>query len=397
MSMDTQINLDVVVGHKREILHIAPVVHELLKHDVFNVRLITIQPPASDISDALRSLSLQSDIDWKIRGTQTESGVYLSEFGILLAELWERRRPHWVLNFGHGEHSFSAAMTAFQNQISIAHICDPYRSTMTFSPSRHTQQAVKSISIISDLLFAPTVHAKNMLLHEGISEKTIYVVGCTLSDAHQLPFKKAASDILTRTLSRTLSDKIMHLMNSGRFFLIHLNSDGCIKNQVDLLTTIRLRGFDIMPVVLGMNEDVVHRLNNEVGSLSSCAVILPRLNYQQRLAVISLASCVLTDNDDTLEECAVFGTRGLLVDEHSGRFDLLSGGLASIAPQHAEGQMRLIRSCFYDRNLQRAPHSQPTRISDSSSASAKIVRALTSRTNESVQKVKTSLLSRRAG
>jgi UDP-N-acetylglucosamine 2-epimerase len=115
----------------------------------------------------------------------------------------------------------------------------------------------------------------------------------------------------------------------------------------------------------------------------------------QRCALIYKSACVMTDNDDVLEECSAFDTKGILLADNTDRVDIISSGSASIAAIRAELLARQIRAIVNERSSQKektgsSPIGQyPT--------AAKIVEAITSRTGEIARKERRELLSRQAG
>jgi UDP-N-acetylglucosamine 2-epimerase (non-hydrolysing) len=397
MNKRTQSGVDVVIGNRREVLHVAPIIHELKRQKTFDVRIITIQQSMSELSEALRLFSLQSDIDWKIRGTTADSGLYLSELGTLLSELWERRKPHWVLNFGHGEQAFSTVMTAFQNQISTANLTDPLRNEVNQNNSRHVSQAIKSISIISELLFTPSVHARNILVHDGINENSIYVVGSTLFDTGALLSSIFTADYFANAFSQTLREDDVRFLMKGKFFVLHVHSESDLAAYSELVRLVRDQHISILPVILFGREISIQRLHSDLESVYSNALLLPKISFRQKLALISRAACVLGRHGETIEECTALGTKSIIFEDLKYGTELLSSGLISAAPQLPEGQVRAILSCLDSSKSTQQDNLYSQTDLNRISSSSKIVQAISNRTNESVQTAKTSLLSRQAG
>jgi UDP-N-acetylglucosamine 2-epimerase (non-hydrolysing) len=397
MNESRNFGVDVIIGHKRELLHIAPVIHELQKQQIFNVRIISLQQPGSEIAEALNLFSLQSDIDWKIRGTAADSGLYLSELSTLLSELWQRRKPDWVLNFGHGVQSFSTTMTAFQNQIPTANIYDSLRATAHRKTRRYTSQAIKSISIISELLFTPSVDSRNILIHEGISENSIYVVGSTLSDSRRIVSEKFTPDSFKSILLQTIHEHSVQAMLECKYLLLNLNSEDEIELYREIIAQIQFEKFSLLPVILVNDENHPRRIMSKFESIYPESLILPKLRYHQRLAILQRASCVLSNHEDTLEECTTLGTKAIMFDNANCCAELVTSGSVLAVPQQPDEQVRAILSCLESEKKRIKQEISPQTVPQRQSSSAKVVQAISNRTNETVQRWRTSLLSRQAG
>lgn len=389
-------SLDVVIGHKRELLHLAPVIHELLRQKIFKVRVISIQHPNSEVADALNLFSIHSDVDWKILGTAADSGIYLSELGTLLAELWLRRKPDWVLNFGHCGKSFSTTMTAFQNNIPSINIYDSMRANAHRKTESHFSPALKSVAIVSELLFAPSVDSRNILIQEGINEKSVYVVGNTLTESAQLIFEKFTTENFTKRLSRAVSDTDLRSLIERRYCVIHAESEDNLKLRAPLIARLCREQQSILPVILIQDASSGRRTDAVPDCFPPEAIILHKLNYLQKMALLRRAVCVTASHADTIEECAAVGTRSLVLDQAVLSPEFLSSDLVSALPQQADLQFRAIVSCA--ENLMRPVKDEKIKQIPASSDSPafRIVRTISSRTNETSQKWKTSLLSRQA-
>jgi UDP-N-acetylglucosamine 2-epimerase len=335
-------------------------------------------------------------VDWKILGTAADSGIYLSELGTLLAELWLRRKPDWVLNFGHCGKSFSTTMTAFQNNIPSINIYDSMRANAHRKTESHFSPALKSVAIVSELLFAPSVDSRNILIQEGINEKSVYVVGNTLTESAQLIFEKFTTENFTKRLSRAVSDTDLRSLIERRYCVIHAESEDNLKLRAPLIARLCREQQSILPVILIQDASSGRRTDAVPDCFPPEAIILHKLNYLQKMALLRRAVCVTASHADTIEECAAVGTRSLVLDQAVLSPEFLSSDLVSALPQQADLQFRAIVSCA--ENLMRPVKDEKIKQIPASSDSPafRIVRTISSRTNETSQKWKTSLLSRQA-
>lgn len=396
MENEENLSVDVVLGSRREAFHLAPVIHEFKERTRARIRLISIHSGLEDFTDALYDLSLQPDVQWKIRGAEYNSGTFLSEIPVLFSELWSSDSTHWLLSFGHSELIFSAAVAAFQNQIPIAHIEDLFDSLKDRNLNRHVFQSHRSISILSDLHFTSTSYAKNLLIHSGVGEEFIYSVGSTLTDAGQRILGQIAAEGAIQNLFSDLSVLQMNNILNSQFILIDFRHLKNLNLITDVFQIILQNQSEYVPFLVS-NDKSIFRLAAERKTLRDKLLAQP-FSHIQRCALILKAACVLTDNEETLEECEAFRTKGILLSDKIDRFDLFGSGSSSLGSLQTDRLQRQIDSSLREKQcllaqIEKEKHSTEKNVS----ASAKIVQAITSRTNGIVRKVKTELLSQQAG
>jgi UDP-N-acetylglucosamine 2-epimerase (non-hydrolysing) len=104
-----------------------------------------------------------------------------------MATLLEKEQPDLVMVHGDTTSAFTGALAAYYKQISVAHIEAGLRSGNKYSTFPEEMNR-KMAGIIADFHFAPTLHARNNLLKEHITEH-IYVTGNTVIDALFLTLK----------------------------------------------------------------------------------------------------------------------------------------------------------------------------------------------------------------
>lgn len=387
--------LDVVLGSRREVLHLAPIIHELRQTTTMQVRLISILTKQKDVLDALDSLSLRPDIQWSILGTDHNSGTYFGEISILLSELWRTQKAKWLLSFGHSEIMVAAVVTAFQNQVPVAHLEDVNIPADPQSDERHADLAHRLVSILSDLHFTPSVQAKNQLIHNGISENMIYSVGSTLPDARCRLFENfSVTDTLRNVAHQWTTEKQEQLIN-GKFFAIDLHSNQCLNKIVELLPQIHEHGPDILPLIVANGSNWMREFENLIEGLPLTVIHNPK--HLQRCALLLKAKFIMTDSEDTLEECAAYGSKCFLLQDQTSRIDLVSSGVVSMNFGKAEFFSKQLKILLFDSENNTKSIQKAQASGSSSSASLKIVEALTNQTDGNVQREKTLFRSRSAG
>lgn len=100
----------------------------------------------------------------------------------MLEELLNKEKPDMILVHGDTTSAYAAALSAFYHNIPVGHVEAGLRTYNMHSPFPEEFNR-QSIDLVSDILFAPTQYAKDMLLSEKKGENKIFVTGNTVIDA----------------------------------------------------------------------------------------------------------------------------------------------------------------------------------------------------------------------
>lgn len=178
-----------VFGTRPEAIKMCPVILELNKRkNIKSVICLTGQHKEM-LEPIMQLFDLHEDYNLQImRSNQTLSNI-TSDILTKLDEVIELEKPDVVLVHGDTSSSFAAALSAFYHHIPIGHIEAGLRTYNMQSPypEEFNRQAV---DLISDLYFAPTLHAKNQLIKEGKTEAKIFVTGNTVIDSLKITVDK---------------------------------------------------------------------------------------------------------------------------------------------------------------------------------------------------------------
>jgi UDP-N-acetylglucosamine 2-epimerase (non-hydrolysing) len=99
-----------------------------------------------------------------------------------MRSLLKELRPEWVIVQGDTTTAFAAALCAFYEKIAVAHVEAGLRSHERYSPFPEEINR-RLVDQLSELLFAPTEHARELLLREGFSSSVVHKTGNTVVDA----------------------------------------------------------------------------------------------------------------------------------------------------------------------------------------------------------------------
>jgi UDP-N-acetylglucosamine 2-epimerase len=117
---------------------------------------------------------------------------------------------------------------------------------------------------------------------------------------------------------------------------------------------------------------------------------IDKVGHLARCFLYAKAAFVLSDSVDVLEECAGYGTKGILLQKSTMRIDLVSSGWITLANSFSEELDKKFQSFLVEGKTISAQLPLKSSEGYPIGASRRIVAALTNRTSESVQKLKTS-------
>lgn len=188
----------VVFGTRPEAIKMAPVILELKKKsDYFETIVIVTSQHREMLNQVLKVFNIKPDYDLNImKKNQTLNDITVKVLKGL-ETIYKNEKPDMVLVHGDTTTSFTAALAAYYQQISIGHVEAGLRTFDKYFPfpEEGNRQLIDSIA---DLFFVPTEATKNNLIDENKKNKNIFVTGNTVIDAIKHTKKSESThDILT--------------------------------------------------------------------------------------------------------------------------------------------------------------------------------------------------------
>jgi UDP-N-acetylglucosamine 2-epimerase (non-hydrolysing) len=191
---------------------------------------------------------------------------------------------------------------------------------------------------ISDLLFAPTENAKELLLKEGIPESKIFVSGNTIVDAVNENLQIAGdSDILEKLGVAT-----------GHFMLstIHRqeNTDDMHRLSEIFLGLGMVAEESGMPVILPVHPRTRKMLATFNINIPTGVRLIDPLGFMEFLKAESNARLVLTDSGGVQEECCILRVPCVTIRENTERPETVEVCANIIAGFDHEGIVKASRT-----------------------------------------------------
>lgn len=301
------------------------------------------------------------DLDLMRHGQRLEEVLARAVTGI--ASSIRDLRPDAVLVQGDTTTTLAGAMAGFYEHVLVAHIEAGLRSDDKRAP--FPEEANRRLtSQVADLHFAPTSHARDRLLAEGIPQSDIFVTGNTavdaLLEAAQMP-------------NRPEDDRLARLAaGSGRYLLVtaHRRENwGAPMEDICRAIGDVLESFPDLKVVFPVHRNpIVRDIVNRVLGDNPRVLLVEPLDYLTFVTMMSKATLILSDSGGVQEEAPSLNVPVLVLRETTERPEALETGAIRLIGTSREGIARSARELLGDPALYRRMAEAPNPFGDGRAA-----------------------------
>ncbi len=228
-----------------------------------------------------------------------------------IEEILLREKPDWVLVYGDTNSTIAGALAAAKLNIKIAHVEAGLRSFNRSMPEEINRIATDHIS---DVLFAPTQNAMQLLAIEGLSDKAVF-----------------SGDVMFDSIEyyKIIAEKKCFLHNiikeePGKYFLatVHRQEN---TDQIKNLQSIFLAFSELdMPVIVPLHPRTM-KLMDEVTYRSNVKIINP-VGYLEMITLLNSCHKVLTDSGGLQKEAFFLKKPCITLREETEWIETLEGG-----------------------------------------------------------------------
>jgi len=283
----------IVVGTRPEIIKMAPVIRACLARDVPFVVLHTGQHYSFELDGVFFE---QLELPRPTHNLGVGSGSHVLQISSIISAIESvlvGEQPDEVLVEGDTNSVLAAGLAANKLGLRVGHVEAGLRSYDRSMPEEINRILVDHLA---EDLFAPTKHARDILLGEGIEPERVHVTGNT------------AVDEVLYQLGRVDPDSVMAM------FGVHPSqyAVATVHRAENVTDPGRLRGIfeglervasalDI-PVLVALHPRTTQRLSEQGIAVAPMVRRLPPLGYREFLALQSRAGLVMTDSGGLQEE-----------------------------------------------------------------------------------------------
>ena len=321
----------------------APVVKELEKHPEAFKSVICVTAQHREMLDQVLDIfNIRPDYDLNIMQQGQDLYDITASVLLRLKSVLSEIKPDMVLVHGDTTTTMTATLAAFYAGIPVGHVEAGLRTYNKFAPFPEEINR-KITSAVCDLNFAPTVHAKQNLLAEGVPADAIYVTGNTVIDALFMVLEMIRNGNMEDEIIQNLTvcyPKLRHVFDGTkkssekRIILVtghrRENFGEGFENICHALHDIAAAHPDveiIYPVHLNPNvQQPVHRIlgKNEIKNIH----LIEPVDYVPFVYLMSRAYLIITDSGGIQEEAPSLGKPVLVMRNATERPEAVNAGTA---------------------------------------------------------------------
>ncbi|MBQ5939633.1 non-hydrolyzing UDP-N-acetylglucosamine 2-epimerase [Massilia sp. AB1] len=325
----------IVFGTRPEAIKMAPVVSELRRSEMLDVKVCVTAQHREMLDQVLRLFAITPDYDLNLmRAGQDLSDItarVILEMRAVLADC----RPDMVLVHGDTTTAMAAALAAFYARIPVGHVEAGLRTNDIYSPWPEEMNR-RMVGRLAALHFAPTAQSRASLLAEGVAPASIHVTGNTVIDALFDVIDRLERD---RELNAALDARFGFIDKSRRMILVtghrRENFGGGFENICLALSRLAERKDTVIVYPVHLNPNVQEPVRRLLGDADNVLLIDP-LEYVPFTYLMKRADLVLTDSGGIQEEAPSLGKPVLVMRDNTERPEAVAAGTVRLVGTDAD-------------------------------------------------------------
>ena len=331
-----------VFGTRPEAIKMAPLVKEFQKQPERVETVVCVTGQHREMLDQVLDIfDICPDYDLNIMKQGQDLYDVTSRVLTGMRDVLKEARPDVVLVHGDTTTSTAAALSAFYQQIPVAHIEAALRTHNIYSPWPEEMNRLLT-GRLATYHFSPTPLSRNNLIKESVDDRNIIITGNTVIDAlywvvDKIKNNKELDNELEDILSKAGYD-VNRLNNGKKLVLItgHRREnfgDGFINMCTAIKDlTVKYPDLDVVyPMHLNPNvRKPIHEVFGEnLSGLKNMFFIEP-LEYLSFVYLMEKSSIVLTDSGGIQEEAPGLGKPVLVMRDTTERPEALDAGTVKL-------------------------------------------------------------------
>jgi UDP-N-acetylglucosamine 2-epimerase (non-hydrolysing) len=320
----------VIVGTRPEAIKLAPLVRVMRQEGRVEPYVISTAQHGPVLRDALAAFGLRPDLDLDLHHVGQTPGSVTGDVLTRLGPVLRHARADAVVVQGDTASAFAGALAAFYAGLALVHVEAGLRSGNRREPFPEEMHR-RLITSLADLHLAPTGHARDTLIGEGIDPSAVVVTGNTVLDAVALTSPAQVRPFADPRVAAAVA-------GPDRLILVTVHrreSWGPALHEVaEALADLAGRPGIVLVLPMHPNPALREVLTTRLGGLAS-VVLTDWQPYGAFLALMRRADLVLTDSGGVQEEAPTFGVPVLVLRDVTDRPEAVRAGLAQLVGTRA--------------------------------------------------------------
>ncbi|MBQ7541059.1 MAG: UDP-N-acetylglucosamine 2-epimerase (non-hydrolyzing) [Clostridia bacterium] len=363
----------VVFGTRPEAIKMCPLVQELRSRDEFETVVCLTGQHREMLQQVIDVF--QISVEHSLSVMKARQTLFDVTTNILTAirPVLEAEKPDLVLVHGDTTTTFATALAAFYLRIPVGHVEAGLRTYDIYSPFPEEFNR-QTVSIVTQMYFAPTPLARDNLLHEGRDPNRIFVTGNTAIDA----LKTTVRDDYVHPHLQWAQDSRLILITAHR----RENLGEPMHQMFRAIRRILDENADTKAIYpIHMNPTVRSVAEQEFAGCDRIRIIDP-LQVVDFHNFLARAYLVLTDSGGIQEEAPSLGKPVLVMRDTTERPEGVAAGTLKLVGTKEETIYRACEMLLHDKKAYEAMHIASNPYGDGT-ASKQIVNIITAHFNDS--------------
>jgi UDP-N-acetylglucosamine 2-epimerase (non-hydrolysing) len=344
-----------VFGTRPEAIKLAPVIRALSAEDSLRVKVCVTGQHRQMLDQVLQFFGLRPDFDLNVMTANQSLPGLTAKVLDGVSDIVSRVKPAFVVVQGDTTTTFAGALSAFLNNVPVAHVEAGLRSFRLDAPFPEEANRVLT-GRLSTLHFAPTASAAANLDREGINAN-VHVVGNTVVDA-----LISGLDIIRSGGEGAYEQKFSAIDFGRESVLVTVHRRESYGEPLQRIISALRRLAEKEPEVqfvypVHLNPNIRQPVMEALSGISNVMLIEP-LAYDQFIWLMSKAILVITDSGGVQEEAPTLGLPVLVLRDVTERMEGVDGGAAALIGSDEErivsaalGEISRMRSLQGDREI----------------------------------------------
>lgn len=343
-----------VFGTRPEAIKMAPLVLAMKNHsDTLDVKVCVTAQHREMLDQVLQIFDIVPDYDLDIMKPGQDLYGVTSNILLGMKEILSEYQPDIVFVHGDTTTTLATSLSAFYQKIPVAHVEAGLRTGDLYSP--WPEEANRKLTgVLAKYHFAPTEMSRENLMKEGVESSNIFVTGNTVIDALLWVLQKIEkTPQLKQELEKKIGQVYPHFGSKRAYVLItghrRENFGQGFLDICKAIATLAERHPDVdfvYPVHLNPNvQRPVNELLSEIGNV----YLIPPLDYEPFVYLMSKAYLILTDSGGIQEEAPSLGKPVLVMRDTTERPEAVEAGTVKLVGTNPDTIIREVEKLLQDR------------------------------------------------
>ena len=312
-------------GTRPEAIKMLPVLRALQRLPDIRTRVVVTAQHRQLLDQVLGPFGVHADEDLDLMREEDDLAALFGRLVTGVGAAIARQRPDLLMVHGDTSTTFAACLAGFYGRVPVAHVEAGLRTGTLAAP--WPEEANRRLTtVLSALHFAPTQTAREHLLHEGVSDRSIHVTGNTAVDAIEMAAEAVRGDAqIAGSFDFLESDKRLILVTGHR-------RENLGDGLAQLCAALRiLAGRDDVQIVytLHPNPDVRGPVDALLRGVRGIR-LLPPQDYLPFVWLMDRAYLIVTDSGGIQEEAPSLDTPVLVTRAVTERPEAIDAGTAKL-------------------------------------------------------------------